>query len=113
MSNSDELFTRDELQDKFGWEEYLMFALLLLVSVAIGVFYWWRGQVRGTHGIPIKDGNFNDKLLLKKTNQFIIMSIFYQKSNLEFLLGGKDIGTLPITISLVVRSEKIYNHSHK
>ncbi len=54
MSNSDELFTRDELQDKFGWEEYLMFALLLLVSVAIGVFYWWRGQVRGTNGIPIK-----------------------------------------------------------
>ena len=32
---------------------------------------------------------------------------FLQKSNLEFLLGGKDIGTLPITISLVVRSEKI------
>ena len=48
MSNSDELFTRDELQDKFGWEEYLMFALLLLVSVAIGVFYWWRGQVKHT-----------------------------------------------------------------
>ncbi len=29
---------------------------------------------------------------------------------MEFLLGGKDIGTLPITISLVVRSEKNNYH---
>ena len=39
-----ELFNKDELIDKFGWEEYFIFALMLAVSAGIGVFFWWRGQ---------------------------------------------------------------------
>ncbi len=64
-----ELLTKEELSDKFGWEEYLMFSLLLALSASVGVYYWWRGQ----------------------------------RDNEEFLVGGKDVGLFPITISLVVR----------
>ena len=39
-----ELFDKDELIAKFGWEEYFIFALMLAVSAGIGVFFWWRGQ---------------------------------------------------------------------
>ncbi len=39
-----ELFDKEELIAKFGWEEYLVFALMLGVSAAIGVFFWWKGQ---------------------------------------------------------------------
>ena len=39
-----ELFDKDELIKKFGWEEYFIFALMLAVSAGIGVFFWWRGQ---------------------------------------------------------------------
>ena len=39
-----ELFTREELIDKFGWEEYFVFSLMLGVSAAIGIFFWWRGH---------------------------------------------------------------------
>ena len=39
-----ELFDKNELIDKFGWEEYFIFALMLAVSAGIGVFFWWRGQ---------------------------------------------------------------------
>ena len=39
-----ELFNKDELIEKFGWEEYFIFALMLAVSAGIGVFFWWRGQ---------------------------------------------------------------------
>ena len=38
------LYSRQELRDKFGWEEYLVFALMLAVSAFIGIFYWWKGQ---------------------------------------------------------------------
>lgn len=38
------LFNKNELIEKFGWEEYLIFALMLSVSAGIGIFYWWRGQ---------------------------------------------------------------------
>ena len=61
------LYSKEELRDKFGWEEYLVFALMLAVSAGIGVFYWWKGQ----------------------------------KDNAEFLLGGKSMGVLPMTMSLV------------
>ncbi len=63
------LFSRSELIDKFGYEEYAIFGLMLAVSAAIGVLFWWRGQ----------------------------------KSNHEFLLGGRNMGTLPMTMSLVAR----------
>ena len=64
-----ELFTKDELIDKFGWEEYFVFALMLFVSVCIGVFFWWKGQ----------------------------------NSNADFIMGGKNMGTLPMTLSLIAR----------
>ena len=41
---SQTLFSKSELIEKFGWEEYFIFALMLGVSASIGVFYWWRGQ---------------------------------------------------------------------
>ena len=39
-----ELFDKEELIAKFGWEEYFIFGLMLAVSAGIGVFFWWRGQ---------------------------------------------------------------------
>ncbi len=65
-----ELLTKEELSEKFGWEEYLMFSLLLALSAGVGIFFWWKGQ----------------------------------KDNSDFLVGGKHMGLIPITISLIVRS---------
>lgn len=39
-----DLFTKEELIDLFGPANYVVFALMLLVSAAIGVFFMWRGQ---------------------------------------------------------------------
>ena len=69
MADSNDLFTRDELIDKFGWEEYVVFGSMLAISAAIGVFFWWKGQ----------------------------------RNNAEFLLGGKQISTVPMALSLVAR----------
>ena len=68
---ANKLFAREELIEKFGWEEYFIFALMLAVSASIGVFFW------------IKSWKANN--------------------NAEFLLGGKSMGTLPMTLSLVAR----------
>ena len=38
------LYGKEELRHKFGWEEYVIFALMLAVSASIGVYYWWKGQ---------------------------------------------------------------------
>ena len=35
------LFSASELIEKFGWEEFFVFALMLGVSAAIGIFFWW------------------------------------------------------------------------
>ena len=63
------LFTKAELIEKFGWEEYFVFALMLAISAGIGLFFCLKGQ----------------------------------KSNAEFLMGGKNMGTVPMTMSLVAR----------
>ena len=65
----EELLSKDELSDKFGWEEYLMFGLLLALSVGVGLYFWWKGQ----------------------------------EDNSEFLTGGKEMGLVPIVLSLIVR----------
>ena len=39
-----DLFTKDELIPFFGVANYAVFGAMLLVSAAIGVFFWWRGQ---------------------------------------------------------------------
>jgi len=44
ISNGVALDHKDVLRAKFGWEEYTVFALMLAVSAAIGVYFWWRGQ---------------------------------------------------------------------
>ena len=63
------LYTREELTEKFGWEEYLVFALMLAISLVIGIYFAWKGQ----------------------------------KNNAEFLLGGQNMGTFPMAMSLVAR----------
>jgi len=69
MVSGGDLLTRKQLEDKFGWEEYFIFCLMLAISAAMGGFFWWKGQ----------------------------------KDSEEFLLGGRNIGTFPITMSLTVR----------
>ena len=39
------LFNKQQLIDKFGWEEYLIFALMLAISAAIGIYYWKKGVI--------------------------------------------------------------------
>jgi len=69
MTNPEDLLSRKELSDKFGWEEYLMFSLVLAISAVMGIFFWWKGQ----------------------------------ENSAEFLLGGKKLGTVPVTLSLTAR----------
>ena len=38
------LFSKGELIEKFGWEEYLISALMLAVSAGIGIYYWRKGE---------------------------------------------------------------------
>ena len=38
------LLTKKELIDKFGWEEYLIFSLMLAISAAIGIYFWWKSE---------------------------------------------------------------------
>ena len=57
----------NELKDKFGWEEYLVMSLMLLVSALIGIYFYWKGQ----------------------------------KSNADYLLGSKQMGVLPVSMSLM------------
>ena len=40
----DDLFSKEELISKFTWPNYAVFFLMLLVSAAIGVYFWWKGQ---------------------------------------------------------------------
>ena len=39
-----DLFTKDELIPFFGVANYAVFGAMLLVSAAIGVYFWWKGQ---------------------------------------------------------------------
>merc|ERR1719322_168628 len=39
-----DLLTKNQLIDKFGAANYAVFGGMLLISAAIGVFFWWRGQ---------------------------------------------------------------------
>ena len=57
----------EEFKEKFGWEEYFVMSLMLLVSALIGIYFYWKGQ----------------------------------KSNAEYLLGGKQMGVLPVSMSLI------------
>ena len=40
----DELLSREELREKFGLLNYLVFSAMLLLSALIGIFYCWRGN---------------------------------------------------------------------
>jgi len=44
ISDSIGIIRTDDPQDLFGWEEYVVFALLLLVSTGIGIFYGFFSQ---------------------------------------------------------------------
>ena len=57
----------EEFKERFGWEEYFVVSLMLLVSALIGIYFHWKGQ----------------------------------KSNAEYLLGGKQMGVLPVSMSLI------------
>ena len=39
-----DLLTKEELRDKFGILNYIVFIAMLLISAMIGVFFWWKGQ---------------------------------------------------------------------
>ena len=62
-----QLFMKEELIKKFGSDDYVILALMLLVSLLIGVYFAWKGQ----------------------------------KSNADYLLGGKSMGVLPMAMSLM------------
>ena len=40
----DDLLSKDDLIAKFNAGNYAVFAAMLFVSAAIGVFFWWKGQ---------------------------------------------------------------------
>ena len=57
----------EAFKERFGWEEYVVVSLMLLVSALIGIYFYWKGQ----------------------------------KSNAEYLLGGKQMGIFPVSMSLI------------
>ena len=61
------LLSKEELIQNFGWEEYLILALMLLVSLLIGIYFAWKGN----------------------------------ENNAEYLLGGRRMGVLPVSMSLI------------
>ena len=61
------LFTKQELVEKFGWEEYAILSAMLLISLLIGLYFAFKGQ----------------------------------RSNADYLLGGKQMGVLPMAFSLM------------
>ena len=61
------ILTKQELIEDFGWEEYLILSLMLLVSTLIGIYFAWKGQ----------------------------------RSNAEYLLGGRRMGVFPVSMSLI------------
>eukprot|EP00397_Hematodinium_sp_SG-2012_P031775 GEMP01033771.1.p1 GENE.GEMP01033771.1~~GEMP01033771.1.p1 ORF type:complete len:654 (+),score=118.16 GEMP01033771.1:25-1962(+) len=44
MEKRDDLLTNEFLVGKFDWSNYFVFSLMLVISTAIGLFFWWRGQ---------------------------------------------------------------------
>ena len=36
--------TQQELIEHFGWDEYFVLFLMLLISALIGVYFAWKGQ---------------------------------------------------------------------
>ena len=44
IQQRDDLLSREELTEKFGLLNYLVFSAMLLLSALIGVFYCWRGN---------------------------------------------------------------------
>jgi len=44
MVKAEDLHSRKELRDQFGWEEYFICCAMLAISALIGVFFWWKGQ---------------------------------------------------------------------
>ena len=81
------LFSASELIEKFGWEEFFVFALMLGVSAAIGIFFWWKGKRK----------NF------KSRKKLTSIKLLGQHDNATFLLGGRNMGVFPMTMSLVAR----------
>ena len=63
-----DLISKDDLISKFGPVNYVVFGVMLLASVIIGVFFWYKNRGKDTE---------------------------------EFLMGGRSMGTLPMTLSLV------------
>ena len=61
------VLSKEELIENFGWEEYLVLSLMLLVSTLIGIYFAWKGQ----------------------------------RSNAEYLLGGRRMGVFPVSMSLI------------
>ena len=66
-----DLFTKDELINKFDAGNYAVFAAMLLVSAVIGVYFWWRGKRNNTNNTA------------------------------ELLMASKSMGTFPVMLSLV------------
>ena len=61
------LLSKEDLIESFGWEEYLVLFLMLLISMLIGLYFAWKGQ----------------------------------RSNAEYLLGGRRMGVFPVSMSLI------------
>ena len=39
-----DLLSREELRNKFGILNYVIFVAMLMMSALIGIFYWWKGK---------------------------------------------------------------------
>ena len=61
------LLTTEELLAKFGWQDYVILATILLICLLIGLYFGWTGQ----------------------------------KNNADYLLGGRKMGVLPMSFSLM------------
>lgn len=86
----------DNFTDSLDWTEYLVFGAVLLASLGIGVFYGCFGNKNQTNEVGLWNGAQykNGSSLVQNSSQ-----LFYQ----EFLMAGRSMSILPVTLSLVCR----------
>ena len=60
-----DLLHKNDLIAKFGAANYAVFAVMLFISAAIGVFFWWRGQKNTVGSTPSLKSLKSEQILCK------------------------------------------------
>ena len=106
-TNSDllrtDLLTKDELIPFFGVANYAVFGAMLLVSAAIGVFFWWRGQKSTEEYLMASRSMGTIPMTLSLVASFM-SAITLLGTPAELYVSGTQYVALVLSYPLVIRS---------